>query len=334
LLTDIAQQLEASPALDMETRADATREARLLVASVLDIAPGALTRILDRPVPHTTRDRILAAATRRARGEPMAYCTGLAAFRHLVLAVDERVLIPRPETEIVVQEALRLVASRPGGIAVDIGTGSGAIALSLASEGAFDAVVATDVSTDALAVASANVSRLPTGSAPIDFRAGADLAPLAGVVARVIVSNPPYIAFHEAAALPASVRDWEPATALFAADDGMARYDALLAGASDHLEPDGWLVLEVDMRRAQLTAQRALARGFESVRLVCDLSGRERVLLARNSPRASVFTRATSAATSVTTAASSAAAHTATIAASITAPTPASGSEAGYHARR
>ena len=311
LLTDIAQQLESSQLLDAETRADATREARLLVASVLDIAPGALNRSLDRPVPQTTRDRILAAVARRVRGEPLAYCTGLAAFRHLVLAVDQRVLIPRPETEVVVEEALRLVASRPGGVAVDIGTGSGAIALSLAAEGAFVLVIATDVSSDALAVASANVSRLPVDAAPIEFRTGADLAPLGGIVARVIVSNPPYIAYGEAESLPASVRDWEPAMALFAADDGMARYDALLAGASEYLEPDGWLVLEVDARRAQLTAERTAARGFTNVRLVRDLSGRERVLVAMNSPQARVD-RATRSATRSAT-------HSASTTASITA---------------
>lgn len=305
LLNDIAQQLQSSPALDEETRADASREARLLVASVLDVAPGELTRMLDRPVPHTTRDRILAAVARRVRGEPMAYCTGLAPFRHLVLAVDSRVLIPRPETEVVVEEALRLAAARPGGIAVDIGTGSGAIALALASEGAFDLVIGTDVSSDALAVATANVSRLPVGAAPIEFRAGADLAPLAGVLARVIVSNPPYIAYGEAVALPASVRDWEPATALFAADDGMARYDALLAGVSDYLEADGWLVLEVDARRAQITAERAVARGFANVRLIRDLSGRERVLVARNSAQAaSPRSRVVSVSHSATTTAS------------------------------
>lgn len=305
LLNDIAQQLQSSPALDEETRADASREARLLVASVLDVAPGVLSRMLDRPVPHTTRDRILAAVARRVRGEPMAYCTGLAPFRHLVLAVDSRVLIPRPETEVVVEEALRLAAARPGGIAVDIGTGSGAIALALASEGAFDLVIGTDVSSDALAVATANVSRLPVGAAPIEFRAGADLAPLAGVLARVIVSNPPYIAYGEAVALPASVRDWEPATALFAADDGMARYDALLAGVSDYLEADGWLVLEVDARRAQITAERAVARGFANVRLIRDLSGRERVLVARNSAQAaSPRSRVVSVSHSATTTAS------------------------------
>ena len=316
LLSDIAQQLESSQLLDAETRADATREARLLVASVLDIAPGALNRSLDRPVPHTTRDRILAAVARRVRGEPLAYCTGFAAFRHLVLAVDQRVLIPRPETEVVVEEALRLVASRPGGVAVDIGTGSGAIALSLAAEGAFDLVIATDVSSDALAVASANVSRLAIGAAPIEFRTGADLAPLGGIVARVIVSNPPYIAYGEAESLPASVRDWEPTLALFAADDGMARYDALLAGASEYLEPDGWLVLEVDARRAQQTAERAVARGFTQVRLVRDLSGRERVLVAMNSPQARVVRATLSATRSATQSATHSAATTASITAS------------------
>ncbi len=311
LLITIAQQLQSSPVLDAETRADAVREARLLVASVLDVAPGELARSIDRTLPHPTRDRILSAVARRVRGEPLAYCTGNAAFRHLVLAVDQRVLIPRPETEVVVEEVLRLVASRPGGVAVDIGTGSGAIALSLAAEGAFDLVIATDVSSDALAVACANVSRLPRGAAPVEFRAGADLAPLGGVIARVIVSNPPYIAYGEAESLAASVRDWEPATALFAAEGGMARYDALLASATHYLEPDGWLVFEVDARRAQLTAERAAARGFDSVRLVRDLSGRERVLVARNSPQASAISATQSAAPSATHSASTTASTTA-----------------------
>ncbi len=288
LLAAIAQQFRASPALDADTRADAAREARLLVASVLDLSPGQLARTLDREVTSAERDAMRAAMTRRVRGEPLAYCTGFAAFRHLVLAVDQRVLIPRPETEVVVEETLRLVASRPGGLAVDIGTGSGAIALALASEGAFDRVIATDISTDALAVAAQNRNRLPAGSAAVEFRAGADFAPLGGIVARVIVSNPPYIAYGEAASLPASVRDWEPVAALFAGHEGMARYDALLGGASKHLEPDGWLVLEVDSRRAQEIAHRAVATGYAEVRLGRDLSGRERVLVARNSPQAGV----------------------------------------------
>ena len=181
-----------------------------------------------------------------------------------------------------VDEALNAMHGRTGGIAVDIGTGSGAIALSLASEGRFDRVIATDVSPDALAVAELNAARLVPPHAPVEFRLGADLWPLAGIKACLIVSNPPYIAPEEASSLPASVRDWEPALALFADDGGMARYDLLLAGAADYLEPGGWLVLEVDARRAGETARRATRTGkFTGVRLVRDLAGRDRVLVAQ-----------------------------------------------------
>lgn len=164
VLHDAARLLSASSALALEARAngcefagaeaEADREARWLVAAVMDLAPGELGRLLSvgYHTPVATQARINVAAQRRARGEPMAYCVGSAPFRHLVLEVDRRVLIPRPETEIVVGEALRVTADRPGGVAVDIGTGSGAIALSLATEGRFERVIATDLSDDALAV--------------------------------------------------------------------------------------------------------------------------------------------------------------------------------------
>lgn len=297
VLHDAARRLLASPALALEARTDGTkcseveghREARWLVAAMLDVSPGELGRLLsvDYRTPATTQARIEVAARRRATGEPMAYCVGTAPFRHLVLAVDRRVLIPRPETEIVVGEALRITASHPGGIAVDIGTGSGAIALSLATEGRFERVIATDLSDDALAVAAANASRVAAaepGGAPVEFRQGADLAPLRGVRARVIVSNPPYIAYSEAAALPRSVRDWEPTVALVAADEGMARYAAILAGAHEHLEPFGWVVFEVDSRRAQRTAALATTQGYQQVQVVRDLTGRARVVLAQHAP--------------------------------------------------
>src|SRR5688500_4449104 len=108
LLEEITTLLASAGRLDDESRADAHREARLIAAGVMDLAPGELARQVDRPVPHTVADRIRAAAVRRSGGEPLAYCVGSAAFRHLVLQVDARVLIPRPETEIVVDEVLRL----------------------------------------------------------------------------------------------------------------------------------------------------------------------------------------------------------------------------------
>src|SRR4051812_44001869 len=139
--------------------ADASREARELLAALHDMPRHWPSLARGDVVDATARDRALAAAARRARGAPLAYAAGQAAFRHLTLAVDERVLIPRPETEQLVEMVLRLDAEAggPGGTVVDVGTGSGAIALALASEGTFARVIGTDVSLDALAVASANV---------------------------------------------------------------------------------------------------------------------------------------------------------------------------------
>jgi len=280
LLDAIAQRLASSPHLDHETRADSKRESRLLAAAVLGCAPVEVAQRMDGPLADPERRQLLAAVERRLRGEPLAYAVGTAPFRHLVLRVDHRVLIPRPETESVVQAALEATAEHPGGIAVDIGTGSGAIALALATEGRFQGVIATDVSVDALEVARLNTVAVQP-PIPVEFRLGSDLTPLEGVRARVIVSNPPYIAYDEASALPASVRDWEPATALFAANGGMARYDVLLAESQRFLEPGGVLVLELDARRAGETAARAERLGWLDIRILRDLSDRERVLVAR-----------------------------------------------------
>lgn len=283
VVAEVAHTLRASSILRQHGEdADLDQEARVLVAALMDVAPGYVSRNAEAHADLALANRAQAAAERRANGEPLAYAVGSAAFRHLTLLVDPRVLIPRPETEIVVDEALKAMEGRRGGIAVDIGTGSGAIALALATEGAFDRIIATDVSPDALEVAQTNAARLAPPHAAIEFRLGADLAPLAGIRACLIVSNPPYIAPEEASSLPASVRDWEPALALFAGDGGMARYDQLLAGAANCLEQDGWLVLELDARRAGETAHRARSTGhFKNVRVVRDLAGRERVLVAQ-----------------------------------------------------
>lgn len=257
-------------------------EARHLLSLMLDCSPAALSMKAGDEVSAALAESILRAAGRRQRGEPLAYCAGKAAFRDLVLHVDARVLIPRPETEILVDEVLRISKEHPGGTAVDVGTGSGAIALALASEGRFDRVIATDASRDALDVARINMNALPPRSSPVELRHGSGLSPLNDVRARVLASNPPYIAYDEAPALPASVRNWEPPLALFADNGGMAMYDLLLDRAPDYLERGGWVVLEVDARRAAQTASRAELTGrYSGVRLVRDLTGRDRVLVAR-----------------------------------------------------
>ena len=221
------------------------------------------------------------AAERLRRGMPFQYAVRRADFRTLTLYVDERVLIPRPETELLVELVLAQTEGR--GIVADVGTGSGAIALALAAEGRYERVIGTDVSSDALAVARHNVRVLPEDRrALVQFRAGSFCAPLAGGRLGALVSNPPYIDPAEARELPDLVRNWEPAWALFAAENGMAAIAAIATGAVDVLEPNGLLALEVDSRRA--TEAVALLEGTGAYQRVCihnDLTGRERFVVAR-----------------------------------------------------
>ena len=241
---------------------DAVSEARELLALMHDqprywpiVAASQLVSAFDAGA-------ALHAATRRASGAPLQYAAGRAAFRHLTLDVDERVLIPRPETEQLVEIVLRLTSAERGGMAVDVGTGSGAIALALATEGRFDHVIATDVSLDALDVARANGERYADRRcARFELRHGALLGPVPERGLRAVVSNPPYISFAEAATLPASVRNWEPAVALFSASDGLATTARLVRAAADSLAPFGVLALEVDVQRAAAVAELATSIG-------------------------------------------------------------------------
>lgn len=257
-------------------------EARDLVAAVLD-RPRFWPALHagDTPAPEVVV-AIRVAATRRVQGAPFAYAVGRAAFRFLTLEVDERVLIPRPETERLVELVLATPQARRGGIAADIGTGSGAIALALASEGRFERVIATDISGDALAVARENARRLaPSLRAPVEFLAGNALAPLAGRRVDLIVSNPPYIAWPEVAALPRLVRDWEPSQALSCADDGLAVTRQVIDGSAMVLHPGGLLALEVDVRRAPTVASLMAEGGrYTQVTVLNDYTGRERFVMA------------------------------------------------------
>lgn len=222
-----------------------------------------------------------AAASKRALGMPFAYAVGQAAFRHLTLLVDERVLIPRQETEVLVDLVLgRAVA--PGGVVADVGTGSGAIALALATEGRFERVIATDISAGAIAVARKNASTLQSRTrTAIEFRTGDLLTPLDGERLDILVSNPPYIAHDEASELPASVRDWEPGQALFSGGQGLDVTSRIIAGAPALLSTGGLLALEVDSRRAHQVAELVASSGcFMSIELCQDLTGRDRFVLA------------------------------------------------------
>jgi release factor glutamine methyltransferase len=259
-----------------------TAEARELVAALYDAPRFWPIANAAHPVDNEHRSRAAEALRMRLLGAPLAYAVGRAAFRTLSLAVDERVLIPRPETERLVDLVLEHAPRVAGAVAIDVCTGSGAIALSLAVEGSFSRIYGTDISRDALAVARGNVETYEKVlRAPIDLVEGSLLAPLSHVRAHVVVSNPPYIALGEATDLPASVRDWEPAVALYSGSDGMSATARLVREASRVLEAGGLLAIEVDARRASLAAELvSREQGFQDIRVELDLTGRERFVLA------------------------------------------------------
>jgi release factor glutamine methyltransferase len=276
LLTELTTELESAGI------ALARDEARDIVAAVLDVPRFWPTTNKTALVDTTAVEEAVRAAEARARGAPFAYAVGRAAFRYLTLAVDERVLIPRQETEVLID--LVLQAEEGGhGTVVDVGTGSGAIALALATEGRFDNVVATDVSRDALAVAEQNAAFLRDDlRAPVEFLHGSLLAPLRGMRVDALVSNPPYIAFAELDELPPSVRDWEPPLALVTGDHGLAATRAIIRAAPEIVVTNGLLALEVDTRRASLVAEAVASNAaYRDVSVRLDLTGRERFVLAR-----------------------------------------------------
>lgn len=274
----------------------ARAEARDLIAAVLEAPRFWPSAHRELDLSADDRARVAQAAERFALGMPFAYAVRRAQFRHASLYVDERVLIPRPETELIVDIVLQ-ATSGGRGTAIDIGTGSGAIALALATEGGFGRVVGTDVSGDALAVAQLNAERIlahaahatqdasshpPRSHPTIEWRRGAYFAPVMDLRAEVVVSNPPYISLREANELPALVRNWEPAIALFAEDDGMAAIAAIVRGAEAVLCTGGALVIEIDSRRAERAAELMHDAGcYRDVVIRTDLTGRPRFACAR-----------------------------------------------------
>jgi len=224
------------------------------------------------------------AVEQRSSGIPFAYAVGRVGFRTLDLHIDPRALIPRPETEGLVELVLRETGMRDAGggrrgVVADVGTGCGCVALALAVEGDFERVVAVERSPGAAALARENVALLQP-PLPVEVREGDLLGPLAGERYRVIVSNPPYLTEAEYAALDPAVRLFEPREALVSGADGLTATHALLEGAAALLEPDGCVVLEIDERRADAARALALRHGWSRAVVYDDLFGRPRFLLA------------------------------------------------------
>jgi release factor glutamine methyltransferase len=253
------------------------REALRLWAELAPDAAEAVVLGPDRPVDAGQEQALLALARRRAEGEPFAHVVGRVGFRRLVLRSDRRALIPRPETEGLVD--LLLARVRTGRVA-DVGTGTGCLALSLALEGGFDLVVASDLSAEAMALAEENRRE---ADAAVRLVRGDLCAPLAGAALDALISNPPYLSAAEYAGLDPSVQAWEPALALAGGADGLAATSRLLSEGLRVVRPGGWIALEVDCTRAAAAADRARGAGWSEVIVQADLFGRERYLLARRS---------------------------------------------------
>ncbi len=221
---------------------------------------------------------------RRSRGEPIQYVLGHWPFRTLDLAVDRRVLIPRPETEQVVEVALAEVdrSASAGPVVVDLGTGSGAIGLAVAVERVRTAVWLTELDPDAMSVARANLAGVGRAATRVRIAEGSWFDPLPpelrGAI-DVVVSNPPYVA--EGDEVDAVVGEWEPARALWAADDGLAEVRRIVAEAVEWLVPGGSLVVEIGSAQGERARDLAVDAGYDDVEVLPDLSGRDRVLRAR-----------------------------------------------------
>jgi release factor glutamine methyltransferase len=258
------------------------REAAALWGACTNATPAAAWLERDRPAAPDVLSRFRDIVQRRAGGEPFAYAVGQGAFRTLSLVLDRRALIPRPETEGLVELVLRGTRGGgrgTGGVVADIGTGSGCIALSLAVEGRFDRVIATDSSEAAVALARENLAAVRPRT-PVDIRVGNLLEPLGGERCRAIVANPPYLTDVEWAALDPAVREFEPQGALASGPDGLAATRALLQHAGRVLEPGGLLALEIDERRAEAVQALAVSAGWRRLAIHQDLFGRPRYALA------------------------------------------------------
>lgn len=259
----LAERGSPSPRLDAD----------LLLAHALGVERLRLYTDSERPLTPAELARARELLGRRGRREPLAYLTGERAFRRLRLRVGPEVLVPRPETELLVEWALELAA--PGAAVLDWGTGSGAVALALADEGPGLRVTAVDRSPDALACAQANGERLGVG--PVEWLASEGFAALAGRRFDVVVANPPYLSPDDLAAAPPELR-FEPRGALVAGPTGMEDIRAIAREAPAHLEPGGWLLMEVGDGQAAAAEEALAAAGLAEVGHRSDLAGTPRVV--------------------------------------------------------
>jgi len=256
------------------------REARILLGHVLQCKPiDVVARSADEPTADE-KARYRELIRRRVEGCPTAYLTGTREFYLLAFDVSPAVLIPRPDTETLVMQAIDFLKVKPDAVGLDLGTGSGCIVVSLAHQAPHARFIALDLSPDALEVAERNAAKHGV-SGRIEFRRG----DLFGVLAEtdrfdLIVSNPPYIPPTEIAELAVEVRDHEPRIALDGGPDGLAFYRRIAADAGRHLNPGGRVLVEIGHTQADAVTSLFLQAGWAAAALTKDLAGRPRVVTA------------------------------------------------------
>jgi release factor glutamine methyltransferase len=272
----LAQKGSESPRLDAE----------VLLADVLTCERIALYTRYDEPASEDVRQRYRDLIRRRIEGCPVAYLVGRKEFFSLRFEVNPAVLIPRPDTETVVVECLRLATEMSEPSVIDVGTGSGAIAIAVAKQHKAAHVTATDISGEALAVAQRNAGRNALAER-VRFLHGDLFSPVpSGEHFDFILSNPPYIPHEDLARLPSGVRDYEPHLALDGGLGGFLVFDRLLEQVVHRLKPGGWLILEIGApQEAPARARISAQSGLELFKTILDGSGHPRVLRARRRPK-------------------------------------------------
>jgi release factor glutamine methyltransferase len=276
-MTTVATIAEAvnDAELSLQPHSESPRlDAELLLSMLLGLPRSALIARGNEPVALRDESAYAELIAQRAHGVPIAYLTGRREFWSLPLKVSPAVLVPRPETEMLVEHALALLPRDALCSVLDLGTGSGAIALSLAHERPRWAITAVDNSSAALEVAVENAHNLKLPQ--VQWRLGCWFEPVPGERFHLIVANPPYIAAKDPALAALCA---EPAAALIAGPTGLEALAAIIAQAPAHLHARGWLALEHGIAQAPDVAQLLQAHRFDSIRTYCDFSGRPRVTL-------------------------------------------------------
>lgn len=270
----VSDALHTATMLLSRSSPSARLDAELLLEYVTGLSRTNFRANPERELPANAGWSFQQLVKRRAQGEPVAYIRQQQEFWSLLLEVSPAVLIPRPETELVVERALTHINKEAPLRVADLGTGSGAIALAIASERPRATVLASDLSKDALELASRNIGRLQLTN--VSLLHGPWLGPLAGQRVDLIASNPPYIA-QDDPDLAADVRRFEPGMALISGRTGFEALDAIIRDAPAHLNENGWLVLEHGWQQAEGVRQRLVRQGFVHVRSHADLARHERV---------------------------------------------------------